>query len=166
MMVKMANNVRTTDISHIECRGSTLFFFLHAVTAWCPCVQIFESSVWRWKGEINRRHNLNIIIFGPHLLLGYRYKILDSRSHSCTTIICSEEKNKTDVNVYVGSTRDLDDKFLLLHFLSHLHKYEHIRPYTQVDSQLSFSFYQEFVFVIRNVHFERYYCCILFSAFQ
>ena len=91
---------------------------------WVQCLKVKQE---------HKRHNLKIIIFRrPHLLFGYRYKILDSRSHSCTTIICSEEKNKTDVNVYVGSTRDLDDKFLLLHFS--ISSTQNVKTYVQTQA--------------------------------
>ena len=91
---------------------------------WVQCLKVKQED---------KRHNLKIIIFRrPHLLFGYRYKILDSRSHSCTTIICSEEKNKTDVNVYVGSTRDLDDKFLLLHFS--ISSTQNVKTYVQTQA--------------------------------
>ena len=93
---------------------------------WVQCLKVKQE---------HKRHNLKIIIFRrPHLLFGYRYKILDSRSHSCTTIICSEEKNKTDVNVYVGSTRDLDDKFLLLHFS--ISSTQNVKTYVQTQAYI------------------------------
>ena len=119
---------------------------------WVQCLKVKHED---------KRHNLKIIIFSrPHLLFGYRYKILDSRSHSCTTIICSEEKNKTDVNVYVGSTRDLDDKFLLLQFS--ISSTQNVKTYVQTHTLL-LSFYQEFSFVMCNIHFER---CNLFMIFH
>ena len=93
---------------------------------WVQCLKVKQE---------HKRHNLKIIIFRrPHLLFGYRYKILDSKSHSCTTIICSEEKNKTDVNVYVGSTRDLDDKFLLLHFS--ISSTQNVKTYVQTQAYI------------------------------
>ena len=93
---------------------------------WVQCLKVKQE---------HKRHNLKIIIFRrPHLLFGYRYKILDSRSHSCTTIICSEEKNKTDVNVYVGSTRDLDDKFLLLRFS--ISSTQNVKTYVQTQAYI------------------------------
>ena len=102
---------------------------------WVQCLKVKHED---------KRHNLKIIIFlRPHLLFGYRYKILDSRSHSCTTIICSEEKNKTDVNVYVGSTRDLDDKFLLLQFS--ISSTQNVKTYVQTHTH-SYSLF------IKNFH--------------
>ena len=102
---------------------------LNCLMSMCPNIWVQCLKV---KQE-HKRHNLKIIIFRrPHLLFGYRYKILDSRSHSCTTIICSEEKNKTDVNVYVGSTRDLDDKFLLLHFS--ISSTQNVKTYVQTQA--------------------------------
>ena len=119
---------------------------------WVQCLKLKQED---------KRHNLKIIIFRrPHLLFGYRYKILDSRSHSCTTIICSEEKNKTDVNVYVGSTRDLDDKFLLLHFS--ISSTQNVKTYVQTHILTLTLFLSGFLFVMCNVHFERYYFCIIF----
>ena len=129
---------------------------LNCLMSMCPNIWVQCLKV---KQE-HKRHNLKIIIFRrPHLLFGYRYKILDSRSHSCTTIICSEEKNKTDVNVYVGSTRDLDDKFLLLHFS--ISSTQNVKTYVQTQAYIrthlhSQTLFYHKIFVMCNVHFERY----------
>ena len=113
----------------------------------------------------DKRHNLKIIIFWGHIY----YLDIDTKYWTQGVILAQllfvPKKRIRQMSTYMSVPRAI----LMTSFFSYIfyliytsintynitHNYKH--THTHKISYLSFSFYQELVFVIRNVHFERYY---------